>query len=48
MGKSKASVVVADVTEADLELEYQQHQILGQLNGFHDFLSLLATHQETF
>ncbi|KAM2650969.1 hypothetical protein EV1_014908 [Malus domestica] len=48
MGKSKASVVVADVTDVDLELEYQQHQILEQLQGFHDSVSLLATRQESF
>lgn len=48
MGKSKASMVVADATDADLELEYQQHQILEQLNGFHDSVSLLATRQESF
>lgn len=31
-----------------MELEYQQHQILEQLNGFHDSVSLLATCQESF
>lgn len=45
MGKSKAFVVVADVTEADLELEYQQHHILEYLNGFHDSVTMLATCQ---
>lgn len=48
MGKSKASVEVADITNTNLELKYQQHQILEQLNEFHDMVFLLATCQESF
>ena len=41
MGRSKASVTVADVPEDELDREFHQHQILTQLQEFQESISLL-------
>ncbi|KAM0964092.1 hypothetical protein ACFX2H_022895 [Malus domestica] len=41
MGKSKASVTVAEVTEDELDREFQHQQILDQFQEFHESISSL-------
>ncbi|KAM2965155.1 hypothetical protein FF2_022861 [Malus domestica] len=41
MGKSKASVTVAEVTEDELDREFQHQQILDQFEEFHESISSL-------
>ncbi|KAH0988017.1 hypothetical protein GBA52_015194 [Prunus armeniaca] len=45
MGKSKAPVLVVDVTDSNMELEFQQEQIITQLNDFHDTVALMSSRQ---
>ncbi|KAM1576648.1 hypothetical protein ACFX10_032941 [Malus domestica] len=46
MGKSKASVTVAEVSEAELDLDFQQQQILTQLHGFQEAVTLINLRQD--
>ncbi|KAM2455418.1 hypothetical protein PS1_015426 [Malus domestica] len=48
MGKSKASVMVAEVSEAELDLDFQQQQILTQLHGFQEAVTLINLRQDDF
>lgn len=46
MGKSKASVTVVKVSEAELDLEFQQQQILTQLHGFQEAVNMMNLCQD--
>lgn len=46
MGKSTTSVTVADVTEDEMDREFQQHQILTQLQEFQESLSMMIVRNE--
>ncbi|KAM1668057.1 hypothetical protein COP2_048387 [Malus domestica] len=46
MGKSKASVTVADVTEDEMDREFQHHQIITQLQDFQESFSMVTLRQD--
>ncbi|KAM1333568.1 hypothetical protein ACFX2F_009596 [Malus domestica] len=46
MGKSKASIMVADVSDSELDREFQQQQIIMPLYEFHETVTLMNVHQD--
>ncbi|XP_050117662.1 uncharacterized mitochondrial protein AtMg00860-like [Malus sylvestris] len=46
MGKSKASITVADVMEDEMDREFQQHPILTQLQEFQEAMSIMIVCNE--
>nr|XP_028952712.1 uncharacterized protein LOC114822500 [Malus domestica] len=46
MGKNKASITVADVSNSELDREFQQQQIITHLHEFHETVTLMSVCQD--